>query len=633
MKPIRWWLPALAAAALLAGCETARPPGAPVAVDTAAAEKAERDGEFVIAAREYERLAQALRAPQRQGFELRAAENLIRAGELREARRRLDQIRVDGLDPSLRARRQVLQARLLAADGAHEKAIRLLDEAVQARNLDPALLAEVFRVRAQSEAALDNPIGAVRNLIGREHYIVSREAIAENQLELWKVLGVLPRERLKTELNATRDPVLAGWIELALAAVDAGAHVAPALDAWKKTHPKHPAGDALLATIASPAPGLIGRIERVALLLPLSSNYAAAAQAVRDGFLAMDAANPGPDKPKVKVYDTGADPARASEVYQLAVQDGAQLVVGPLGREAADAIVKGTPLNVPTLLLSHTDLEPSGPGARGLFQFGLPPEQEARQAAERAWLDGHRHAALLYPQSAWGERMQGAFATHWQRLGGLVLAAVPYNEPDADHSEAIKKLLNIAQSEERKELLASALKQKIHFDPRPRQDVDMIFLAADARRARLVKPQLSFYRASRVPVYATSHVYTGRPDSRHDLDLDGVLFADMPWMLVNEGRLAELRQRLQGNWPHAHSDLDRLYALGVDSYAILPHLNRISSEPGARFNGVTSALSLERGGRLQRQLTWAQFSKGVPRPVDTLPAPRPGLAPEDGPGG
>src|SRR6185369_12715991 len=148
---------------------------------------------------------------------------------------------------------------------------------------------------------------------------------------------------------------------------------------------------------------------------------------------------------------------------------------------------------------------------------------------------------------------------------------------------------------------------------RPRQDLDFIFLAADARQGRLIKPQLNFFKAGRVPVYSTSHIFTGKPDPLHDGDLDGIVFGDMPWMLLSDSKIQQLRQNLQHNWPNAYSDLDRLYALGMDSYAILPHLGRISLEAGTRFNGVTSGLSLDRSGKLQRSLTWARFSKGVPK--------------------
>jgi hypothetical protein len=56
----------------------------------------------------------------------------------------------------------------------------------------------------------------------------------------------------------------------------------------------------------------------------------------------------------------------------------------------------------------------------------------------------------------------------------------------------------------------------------------------------------------------------------------------------------------------------------VDSYAIIPYLNWISSENAVRFNGVTSSLSLGRDGRLHRQLVWAKFTNGVPELLDTF---------------
>lgn len=619
MKPIRWLALLLICMALLAGCETARVAPALPAVSPDAAEKAERDGEYLLAAREYSRLAEAAIAPQKQDFELRAVDALLKAGQLREARTRIEPINVAALDASFGARKRILQARILTTQGSHEKAIRQLDDASRLRNLSPALLAEINGVRAQTELALDNPVGAVRNLIAREQYIVGKDAVAENQQQLWKILVSMPRARLATELNMARDRVLSGWIELGLIAVDNAGQplrMNAFVEQWKKSHPHHPAGETILGALVSQTP-MIGRVDRIALLLPLSSSYALAAQAVRDGFMAMDAANPDPDKPKISVYDTGPDAARILNIYEQAVNDGAQFIVGPLGREAAENVMRQASIKVPTMLLNHSDDE-AGSTSKYLFQFGLSPEQEARQAAERAYLDGHRQAAVLYPRTPWGDRMMKAWSEHWQRLGGVVVAGQAYSEADVDFSEPIKNLLNITQSEMRREMIEKTIGQKLRFDPRARQDIDLIFLAADAKHGRLIKPQLNFYHAARVPVYSTSHIFTGTGDAIRDIDLDGILFGDMPWMLVGDGKIQELRQALQRDWPYAHSDLDRLYALGMDSYAVIPHLNRISMDSGARFNGVTSGLSVDHNGRLQRQLLWARFHRGLPRLVDTF---------------
>lgn len=628
----RAW-PALLLAVLLHGCETVPEP-APAAppVGTAAAEHAERRGEYVVAAREYERAARGARAPQKQLLQLRAVEALIKAKQAPEARQKLAAVQVPGQDAALAARKRLLEARLLVLEGAHPKALRVLDDMDRAGPLDPTLRADIERVRADAELAVNNPFGAVRNLVRREQYLAAPEAVTDNQLQIWKILSGQPPARLAAELDLTRDEALAGWIELAQAVTAAGApdRIAPAVEQWRKTHSRHPAGATLLATITAGAPVIAAARPRlVALLLPLTSDIALAAQAVRDGFLAMDRANAAPDKPTVKLYDIGADPARAPEAYAQALRDGAQVVVGPLGRAAAERIMREARTTVPTLLLSHTD---ENGRARSLFQFGLAPEPEARQAAERAWLDGHRRAAVLYPQGAWGERMLSAFRDHWQRLGGTLAAAEAYQEDQGDHSNAIKRLLNIHLSEARKADVERRTGLKLKFEPRARQDLDFVFLAADAKRARLLKPQLSFFHAARLPVYATSLVYTGRPDPLHDVDLDGIAFPDMPWILLEEGPVRQLRDGLQHDWPYAHSDLDRLYALGLDSYAVLPHLHRLGSDAGARFSGVTSFLSVDAAGRMQRQLVWARFTRGAPRLLDGIP-PGAGLLRLDVPGG
>jgi hypothetical protein len=226
----------------------------------------------------------------------------------------------------------------------------------------------------------------------------------------------------------------------------------------------------------------------------------------------------------------------------------------------------------------------------------------------------------------------------WQRLGGIVLSEQSYLLNQADYSDPVKRLLNITQSEARKERLENVVKMKLKFEPRPREDIDFVFLAGDTRAARLIKPQLNYNRAARLPVYATSQIFTGRGDPARDTDLDGIQFGDMPWMLVGDGRVAALRTTLQPAWPQAHTGLDRLFALGVDAYAVIPSLDRLASENAARFSGVTSGLSVGRNGRLHRQLLWAQFKKGVPVLIDTFlpnkgqfdidsgdaPAPRPG---------
>lgn len=612
---------------VLSACETRPPlrpgvpakPEAPVA-SVKTAEMAEQAGEYVIAAHEYTLLAEQSGSPQRELYKLKSVNALIRAGQVREARDQLAGIDVTHAEAGLQARRRILEAQLMALEGRSDETLRLLGLAEKTPNLDPALIAEIYRVRADAELALDRPMDAVRSRIARDKVIVARDDVAKNQQALWQILETLSRARLQQELQTARDPVLAGWLELAIAALEnAGSRLAlaNAITHWRQTHAGHPASPEFLVSLAQPRVGRVGRVQRITLLLPLTSEYAQAAAAVRDGFMAMQAADRNPDKPQVTVVDIGKDPATAITAYKQAIADGAQLIVGPLGLEATDQVVRHASLDVPTLLLSQTS-DDFDPANRAVFQFGLAPEQEATQTAERAWLDGRRQAAVLYPDSAWGRRVEAAFVAAWQRLGGIVLSEQSYLLNQPDYSDPVKRLLNVTQSEARKERLENVLKMKLKFDARPREDIDFVFLAGDTRAARLIKPQLNYNRAARLPVYATSQIFTGRGDPARDIDLDGIQFGDMPWMLVGDGRVAALRATLQPAWPQAHTSLDRLFALGVDAYAVIPNLDRLASENAARFSGVTSGLSVGRNGRVHRQLLWAQFKKGVPVLIDTF---------------
>ena len=90
-----------------------------------------------------------------------------------------------------------------------------------------------------------------------------------------------------------------------------------------------------------------------------------------------------------------------------------------------------------------------------MFQFGLSPDEEAQQVAERTWLDGHVNAAVLVPIGPWGERVSMAFKTRWEEIGGRVIEQQPYNAARNDYSDPIRMLLNIDDSRRRYRSIAN----------------------------------------------------------------------------------------------------------------------------------------------------------------------------------
>ena len=163
------------------------------------------------------------------------------------------------------------------------------------------------------------------------------------------------------------------------------------------------------------------------------------------------------------------------------------------------------------------------------------------------------------------------------------------------------------------------LGKKLEFEPPRRQDANFIFLVAKAQKARQIRPQLQFHHAADLPVYTTSHVFSGRLSTREDLDLEGVRCPDAPWLLVAEGDTPLSRESLAELMPESDDHYQRLYAMGIDSFRLLPNLARLQSNPKEMLEGKTGNLYLDRINQVHRQLVWAEMRSGVPQVLGYSP--------------
>lgn len=358
---------------------------------------------------------------------------------------------------------------------------------------------------------------------------------------------------------------------------------------------------------------------QIALLLPFRGGYRKAAEAVRDGFIAAwhDA---GDYKPALRIYDANA--LNVEQIYGQAVAEGANFVVGPLEKQAIAELAKLTDLPVPVLALNQARAGPgekpaAGPGVLpSLMQFGLSPEGEARQVAQRARLDGRGKALVIVPNDPWGQRLHLAFRDAWLPLGGTVLERISYDPQSKDYSLPVRRLLNIDASEERARRLRRKLNVALRSEARLRQDADMIFMAAFPVSARQLVPQFRFHKAEGLPVYATSHVFTGSVNPQADADMNEIMFADLPWILLPRAGASSLRALVDEHF-HASSAYRRLHALGVDAFHLIPHLPRLALDGAASFAGATGLLSMAGDGRINRQLLWSRIVNGKPELLQT----------------
>ncbi len=567
------------------------------------------------AAEAYLALATQTEGPIRERYLIRAARQRRLAGKLGAAQAILDSL-PDPVDASNRLGWAQVAADLAIARNQAAKALEILDAAPPSSK--PEVTAELLRLRAEALFRVGDAVGATRAYLEREVWLRDRAAIAENQRLLWAGYQRWGKTLTPDVIAEAEDPVLAGWLELGRIAAthrDSDAGMAIALSAWQHRHPEHPANDVLIAGLLQDIGPIAVMPERMALLLPLSGRQQASGTAIRDGLLAAHyAASERPDRPVIDIYDVGS--LGAVTAMQTAVANGAQFVIGPLLKDSVQTIAQ-TAVPVPVLALNY--LPADVPAPPGLYQYALAPEDEAEQVAERAIAAGQWRAIALAPNNPWGRRLLNSFTTTFTGLGGVVLASRYYDPAEPDFSYGIREILLVDESQARYERLAANLHMKLGFEPRRRQDIDLIFLAATHSAGKLIRPQLKFYYAGKVPTYATSAIY--QEGSRNNSDLNGIMFPDMPWLIDPDLETQAIRATVERLWPDQAQRLARLYAMGFDAYHLVPELAAGSSSRGGDIAGVTGRLHLAGDGRIHRRLRWAQIRRGRPVRLEPIGEP------------
>lgn len=323
-------------------------------------------------------------------------------------------------------------------------------------------------------------------------------------------------------------------------------------------------------------------VPHIALLLPLkSATFKRAAEVVQQGFMA--AANSQSASLPVRVYESEDEGRDVIALYRQAVANGARVVAGPLTRGGVAALSADPEIAVPTLALNIGATK----SADKLYFFGLSAEAEARHAAKLAAAANLRKATIVSNGTPLSKRLTQAFAEEWKTLGGHINAEILYNDDPA-------KLTDL-----------------------PETAGNMVFLAADAKTARLIHPYLS----NALPVYATSQLFNGNADTLTNYDLNNTHFVDMPWLLQPDHPAVMIYPRPS---QALEPDMERLYALGIDAFRLLQIMLDNSYRTAMPLDGVTGLIRLNSNHQFQREAIPAQIKQGRGQlPESNAPATAP----------
>ncbi|MFN1128336.1 penicillin-binding protein activator [Lelliottia nimipressuralis] len=325
--------------------------------------------------------------------------------------------------------------------------------------------------------------------------------------------------------------------------------------------------------------------------------------------VASTTANPGAE---LKIYDTSSQPI--DQVLAQVQQDGASIVVGPLLKNNVEELMKSnTTLNV--LALNQPEQVQN---RANICYFALSPEDEARDAARHIHEQGKQAPLLLTPRSALGDRVANAFAQEWQQLGGSVVLQQKFGST-SELRAGVNGGSGIALTGSP---ISASLPQQQSVTiggltiPAPPTDaqisgggkVDAAYIVATPEEIAFIKPMIAMRNGSQsgVTLYASSRSAQGTAGPDFRLEMDGLQYSEIPMLA---GSNPALMQQALSSVRNDYS-LARLYAMGVDAWALANHFTQMRQVPGFELNGNTGDLTATQDCVINRKLSWLKYQQG-----------------------
>ncbi|MFP9431849.1 penicillin-binding protein activator [Enterobacter sp. LM3] len=385
---------------------------------------------------------------------------------------------------------------------------------------------------------------------------------------------------------------------------------APATPAAAPAVTPAPAAQAPVATPAAPATSTaVAPQPQTTQPAPAPAPAPAPQQAAQPQSVATTSANPGTE---LKIYDTSSQPL--DQVLAQVQQDGASIVVGPLLKNNVESLMKSnTTLNV--LALNQPEQVQN---RANICYFALSPEDEARDAARHIHEQGKQAPLLLIPRSSLGDRVATAFAGEWQKLGGGIVLQQKFGST-SELRAGVNGGTGIALNGSP---VSASLPQQQGVTiggltiPAPPTDaqisgggkVDAAYIVATPEEIAFIKPMIAMRNGSQsgATLYASSRSAQGTAGPDFRLEMEGLQYSEIPMLAGSNPAL--MQQAL--STVHNDYSLARLYAMGVDAWALANHFTQMRQVPGFELNGNTGDLTATQDCVINRKLSWLKYQQG-----------------------
>ncbi|MGK0297281.1 MAG: outer membrane PBP1 activator LpoA protein [Gammaproteobacteria bacterium] len=581
-------------------------------------------GEFNLVATEYLKLSDIY--PELSGiYNLKAANAFIQDMNLDSANVVLEANLLSQSQEDITFYTYILIAKIALLQSQPDHALKLTDRKIP-EIVNPDYLIEMHKIRADAFTELNSLIKSAEELVKLDALLISTNQQPVNSNMIWNHLVNSDINKIGQSTNIGEDN-FTSWVELAIISkslITRNNELKTAITTWMENNPLHPANGNITSEILLISEKFDSKPTKIALLLPLSGVYKRYSEKIRDGFLSAWYLEEN-YKPEIKIYNTNLE--NFTDIYLQAIADGADFIVGPLEKESVRSLTEMEKIPVRTLALNQVDINRPDNSKKSvlsipdLVQFGLPPEDEAKQVAQRGIYEGYNRALIITSDDEYGRRVFNAFNDEWSAMGGTLLERVDYDPQTSDFVTPIKQILNINTSEARFTALRQKLGRNLSSSSRLREDLEFVFMVATNLNARQIVPHLRFFKAEGIPIYTISSVYTGKHNFPVDNDLNGVEFVDIPWLLNPEKQNQNIAKLIQQSWPSMSTVFPRYYAFGIDAFHLISQIGDLSLNQTYRYQGEAGNLYMTNDGVIHRNLLWAKFDNGIPILVNTERSP------------
>lgn len=201
-------------------------------------------------------------------------------------------------------------------------------------------------------------------------------------------------------------------------------------------------------------------------------------------------------------YDTQGK--AMGDLYKQAIQEGANMIIGPLLKDQVEELLKSNP-TVPVLALNELDKPIVNDNT---FYFSLSAAADASQAAQYLYGQGYRKPLLIAAQGRIGYSSIKAFEQAW--------AGVSQEKPVVATFGARNEVQGMVKNALSGRSTARAGEIVQLSDAAPRS-IDAVYVVANSLETRMIKPyvDISVNPMGSLPIYSSSGIR--RRDDRGSL--------------------------------------------------------------------------------------------------------------------